>query len=124
MEKLVGVTAPNRATGTPRTMQMLKMFEPRMLPRTSSVSPFLAATIVVTSSGRDVPRAMTLRAITRSEMPILLAILVAESTTKLEPTIIPTRPRAVNSRDRPSFHLGFSGLADFLSRECRAREMR
>ena len=39
----------------PRINTMLKMFEPIALPSARSLSPFFAATIEVTSSGRDVP---------------------------------------------------------------------
>ncbi len=108
--KLSGVTVPKIATGMPRTTQILKMFEPRILPRTRPVSPFRAATTVVTSSGREVPRAITVKAITRSETPTRVAISEAESTTKFEPKIIPRRPIRVKRRDFPSFHFGFSFL--------------
>ena len=56
------------------TMQILKILLPMMLPTIRSVSLRRAATIVVTSSGKDVPNAMMVRATTLSEMPIVVAI--------------------------------------------------
>ena len=81
ISKLSGVIAPKIATGRPRTMQILKMLLPIMLPTKSSFSLRLAAVIVVTSSGREVPSATTVRAIIRSEIPIAEAMKDAELTT-------------------------------------------
>ena len=83
---------PKIATGSPNTIQMLKMLLPMTLPTMRSVSPRLAAVIVVTSSGKEVPNATIVRAIMRSDTPMAVAIKVAELTTSCEPTTTPTRP--------------------------------
>ena len=61
------------------------MLEPTTLPMARSFSPFLDATMDVTSSGRDVPNATTVRPISVSDRPKLAAISEALSTTKLPP---------------------------------------
>ena len=45
----------------PIISNILKIFDPRTLPRAISFSPFKAATIEVTSSGREVPMATIVR---------------------------------------------------------------
>ena len=50
------------------------MFEPTTLPTAMSVLPLNAATTLVTSSGRHVPSAMTVRPMMRSLMPSTVAI--------------------------------------------------
>ena len=79
--KLLGVMPPVKITGRAKTMQMLKMLLPTILPTSKSLSFFLAAITVVTSSGRDVPSAMIVREMMRSEMPIEVAMAEAEFTT-------------------------------------------
>jgi len=106
--KLSGVIVPKMAVGTPSTMQILKMLLPIMLPTRSSFSLRRAAVIVVTSSGREVPKATTVRAIMRSEMPIASARVEAELTTSWLPIITPARPRTTKRRDLPSLYWGFS----------------
>ena len=108
ISKLVGLMAPNMATGRPSTMQMLKMLLPIMLPTRSSFSFLRAAVMVVTSSGSEVPKATMVRAMIRSETPTMAARVEAESTTKLLPKITPARPTPVIRKDLPSFHFGFS----------------
>ncbi len=81
ISKLSGVMVPKIATGIPSTIQILKILLPMILPTRSSFSPRLAAVIVVTSSGSEVPKATTVRAIMRSEMPMVEAIVEAELTT-------------------------------------------
>ena len=121
--KLLGVILPAKRTGRARTMQILKMLLPTMLPTRRSDSPFLAAEMVVTSSGREVPRAMTVREMMRSEMPMVVAIVLAELTTSSLPPTTPTRPRMTKKKDLPSLYFGFStSLASFLF--LRARAMR
>ena len=61
--KLSGVMVPKKATGSPMTIQMLKMLLPMIFPTIRSVSLRFAAVIVVMSSGREVPRATMVRAI-------------------------------------------------------------
>ena len=79
--KLPGVIVPKMATGRPSTIQILKILLPTILPTRSSFSWRRAAVIVVTNSGRDVPKATTVRAMIRSEMPIIAARVEAELTT-------------------------------------------
>ncbi len=115
ISKLSGVTVPKRATGKPKTIQMLKMLLPMMLPTRSSVSPRLAALIVVMSSGSEVPNATIVRAMMRSEIPIVLAIVEAESTTSSAPPTTPARPIIISSIEMPSLNFGCSiFLALFL----------
>ena len=69
----------------------------------------------MTSSGSEVPSAMTVRAIMRSEMPMELAMLLAELTTRSEPPMMPARPSKVIAAEGRNFQRGFSTA--FLSRE-------
>ena len=111
------------ATGKASTMQMLKMLLPTILPTRRSDSPFFAALIVVTSSGREVPSATTVSEMIRSEIPMTPAKKLAELTTNWLPATTPTRPSMTRRKDLPSLYLGFSTfLASFLF--LRAREMR
>ena len=64
--------------------------------------------MVVTNSGRDVPKATTVRAMIRSEMPIIAARVEAELTTSWLPPTTPARPTMTRIKDRPSLYLGFS----------------
>lgn len=120
--KLSGVTVPKSATGRPRTIQMLKMLLPIILPTRSSFSPRFAALTVVMSSGREVPKATIVRAIMRSEMPIDEAMVEAELTTSSEPPTTPTRPTRMRRSEMPSLNFGFSTSA-FAARFLRAMEM-
>ena len=90
--KLARVIVPKIATGIPRTTQILKMLLPMILPSNKSCSPLRAETIVVTSSGSEVPKATIVKEITLSLTPINFAIFEAWSTTNLLPTIIPANP--------------------------------
>ncbi len=63
----------------------------------SDVSPFRAATMLVTSSGREVPIAMTVSAMSVSVMPAASAIFCAAYTTALPPAIIRESPRIIKS---------------------------
>lgn len=110
ISKLSGLMPPKMATGRPSTIQILKILLPMMLPTRSSFSPRLAAVMEVTSSGREVPKATTVNAMMRSEMPIVDAIVEAEFTTSSLPPTTPTRPSKTKKKDLPSFHLGFSTL--------------
>ena len=107
-------------------MQILKMLLPTILPTRRSDSFFLAAVMVVTSSGSEVPMAMTVREIIRSEIPMAEAMNVAEFTTSSLPPTTPTRPRTTKRKDLPSLYLGFSTsfLADLPRRFLRAIENR
>ena len=83
---------PKRATGNPITIQMLKMLLPIILPTMRSVSLRFAAVMVVISSGREVPKATMVRAMIRSEIPIVEARKEALLTMSWLPAIRPTRP--------------------------------
>ena len=117
---------PAKTTGRARTMQMLKMLLPTMLPTSRSDSPFLAAVMVVTSSGSEVPMAITVSEMMRSEMPIVLAMKDAEFTTNWLPPTTPIKPSITKRKDLPSLYLGFSTsfLADLPRRFLRAMAMR
>lgn len=56
-------------TDTPKTNSILNIFEPMTFPMAISVSPFRAATMLVTSSGSDVPIATMVRPMSVSSMP-------------------------------------------------------
>ena len=81
VSKLFGVIPPAKATGKANTTQMLKILLPTILPTSKSLSFFLAAITVVTSSGSDVPSAIMVREIMRSEIPTVVAMVEAEFTT-------------------------------------------
>lgn len=124
ISKLSGVIVPKSVTGRPRTIQILKILLPMILPTRSSVSPFLAALMVVMSSGSEVPRATMVRAIIRSETPMAEAIFEAEVTTSSLPPTTPARPTRINNREMPRLNLGFSTSFPALDlRFLRAREM-
>ena len=86
------------------------MLEPITLPIAMSLSPFLAATTDVTSSGSDVPIATIVRPIRLSGIPNILAIVFAPSTVLLPPITIPAKPIAINNN---CFHKGI--IFSFLS---------
>ncbi len=114
--KLAGLMPPEMAIGRARTTQILNILLPTMLPTKRSDSPFLAAVMVVISSGRDVPKAITVREMMRSEIPIEVAIVEAELTTSSLPAMTPARPSPVKTNDFIRLYLGFSTiLASFLS---------
>ena len=81
----------------PKINSMLNMLEPTTLPIASPLSPFFAATIDVTSSGREVPIATIVSATSRWLMPKLTAILLALSTTNCPPNITAAKPPMINS---------------------------
>ena len=106
--KLSGVTVPKRATGKPRTIQILKILLPIILPTRSPVSPRLAALMVVMSSGSEVPKATTVSEMMRSVIPMVLAIVEAELTTSSAPPTTPARPTKMSRSETPSLNLGSS----------------
>ena len=99
ISKSSGIIVPKMATGSPSTIQMLKMLLPIILPTRRLCSPRWAATMVVTSSGRDVPIAIMVKEMMRSEMPIAVAMLEAEFTASWLPPIVPARPRMMRRMD-------------------------
>lgn len=98
--KLDCAMPPKITTGTPNTRQILKILLPIILPTSKSCSPFFAETMVVTSSGRDVPNAIIVKEMMRSLTPRASAILEALSTTKSLPITIAMRPIRINSNSR------------------------
>ena len=106
--KLFGVMPPEINTGMANTTQILKILLPTMLPTSKSDSPFLAAVIVVTSSGNEVPMATIVSEIMRSEIPMVAAIVEAESTTSWLPATTPISPTSTRIMDLPSLYFGFS----------------
>ena len=84
------------ADAIPSTISMLNTFEPIALPSAISTSFFLAATIEVTSSGRDVPIETIVSPISVWLIPRSLAILEAASTVISPPTAIAAAPPIIN----------------------------
>lgn len=75
------VTGPNKAVGKPKTIQILKMLVPIILPTVISNSPFLADDTVIINSGSDVPMTMTVIVIILAEMLKYSATVLVEFTT-------------------------------------------
>ena len=67
-------TPPKTETGIPKTIPILKILLPTTLPIAISYSPFRVAETLVTNSGKLVPKAITVKAINLSLIPIALAI--------------------------------------------------
>ena len=82
-------------TDIPKINNILNMLEPIALPSASPLSPFLVATIEVTSSGRDVPIATIVRPMKFWLTPKLATMIQALSTTRLPPNITAIRPPAI-----------------------------
>lgn len=80
------------AADIPRINNMLNILEPIALPSARPLSPFLVATIDVTSSGREVPIATIVSPIKFWLTPKLAAMMQALSTTRLPPNITAIRP--------------------------------
>ena len=89
---------------SPTMNRILNISEPITFPIAKSVSPFLVAITLVTSSGSDVPIAIIVNAITFSATPSCLASPDAPLTTNCPPPTIPAIPITRNSA---SFHLNF-----------------
>ena len=85
IEKPEAFIVPNIATGSPKTIQILNILLPIILPTNSSSSPFFEDAIDVISSGSDVPKAIIVRPIILSLIPNTLAIDVEYLTTRLLP---------------------------------------
>ena len=69
------------------------MFAPMILPTESDDSFLRIAVSVVTSSGSDVPRAITVKPIIVSLMPISVAIVLPDETRNSAPNTIAAVPR-------------------------------
>ena len=77
---------PAIAAGIPITRSMFRILAPMILPSPTFPYPFMIETTEVTSSGRDVPSAMKVTAITLSGTPSASAIRIPLSTRRLAPT--------------------------------------
>ena len=77
---------------SPKTSNMLNIFDPITFPIAISVSPFFIATIEVTNSGNDVPIATIDKPTKFALIPNKVAMEVAESTTISPPITIPKIP--------------------------------
>ena len=83
----------------PKIKNKLSTQEPTKLPTAISVSLRIAAKIDVTSSGRAVPIATTVKPITLSDILKYKAMFVAESTTKSPPYFNKNTPTTINNRE-------------------------
>ena len=71
---LTGISTGAMRDIKPNIQKMLKIFEPTIFPTTKSKSFFMTALTEVTSSGREVPNAITVAPIRKSLTPKLPAI--------------------------------------------------
>ena len=85
---------------TPMITNTLNILLPTTLPMASSGLPCNADTMLITSSGADVPNATTVRPTIRSETPQRLAMADAPSVSMLAPSIISARPTIKNTISR------------------------
>lgn len=81
-------------TEAPSTKSRLKILEPITFPTAISVSPFKAAAILVTSSGREVPMATIVRPIRVWLTPKEAAISLTLFTTSCPPAMTAASPTA------------------------------
>ena len=107
----------------PKMNRRLKILEPITFPIAIPVSPFLAATADVTSSGRDVPIATIVSPISVSVIPAALAISFALFTTTCPPAMISASPITIYNKH---FHIGSlpacsSSVGFFLAFKTRKR---
>ena len=75
IRKVIGLMV----AATPSTIRILKTFDPTTLPTAISNSFFLAATMDVTSSGKDVPTEQMVSPTSVALIPKLVAMVEAES---------------------------------------------
>ena len=97
--KALEETVPYMLIGRPKTMHMLNILVPIMLPTAMSNSSFLAAFTVIVSSGRDVPITMAVIDIIFWLIPKTSASITALSTTMSEDTIIPISVSTIKIMD-------------------------
>ena len=86
---------------TPRTIAILNIFEPIILPIEISVCFLIAATIEAVNSGTLVPNATMVIDITRLLTPKLNAISEAPSTRKSAPKASPNEDATIINNDTP-----------------------
>ena len=99
---------------TPKINKILNILDPIALPTAISFSPFLAATIEVTSSGNEVPTATIVRPTNYSLIPASLAKEDAVVTTNSPPATIPAIPKIMKTIFTHIF-LGFSSFSSSTS---------
>ena len=83
----------------PKAKKILKIIVPTIPPTAISTSPFLAATIAVTISGKEVPAATIVNPIRFCDTPHCDATATAESTTNTPPPNNPANPPRINQVD-------------------------
>ena len=81
----------------PIMARTLKMLLPTTLPIASSALPLMADTMLMTSSGADVPKATTVNPMTSSDTPHRFAMLEAPSVNMLAPTNMNANPAIRNT---------------------------
>ena len=91
-----GIENGESVIAKPDTKTKLNKFAPIMLPNDNNPWPFINDVIAVTSSGKDVPKATNVKAITDSGTPRNSAIIVPLSTRRLAPIAINTAPTTRN----------------------------
>lgn len=87
-----------KSAAKPRISKILKTFEPRTLPTAMSDSFLSDAMIETTSSGRDVPTATRVKAMTRGSIPKKWAKMTADSISRYAPPTTPAIPKTINNK--------------------------
>ena len=85
---------------TPKTNNILKIFEPMTFPKARSVLPRTALRIETTSSGEEEPKATTVRPITNGLILNLVEMEDAPSTSQSAPLIRMPNPITNNMREK------------------------
>ena len=104
-----------RMAENPRINKMLNRLEPIAFPSARPLSPFLVATMEVTSSGREVPIATMVSPIMIDGTCILFATLELPSTKKSAPLISSTKPitRNTSTKANGALLMNFSIFSSF-----------
>ena len=92
---------------TPKTISILNILEPNIFPRARAPFFFLAATMQVANSGREVPPARMVTAMNLSLTPIYFAIFIAESTKSCPPKIRAASPPIIKMTAKSELYLNF-----------------
>ena len=96
-----GTWKGDRVVDRPLTSTRLNRFAPTMLPRDRALWPFTREVMAVTSSGREVPRATKVRAMTDSGTPSPWAMRVPLFTSRLAPTAMKAAPMTSSRMSLP-----------------------
>ena len=86
------------SAAAPSINRLLAILEPTMLPQAIAGDPMRAASILVTSSGMDVPRPTITTPMTSALTPAFSASATAPRTSNSPPKTSATRPKTVNKR--------------------------